>query len=67
MSDVHVCRVPLLARLAYKYQSRASQYTALRQRIRDLALNRVGWGYGRLTTVLQREGWSVGRKLVYRL
>jgi hypothetical protein len=35
--------------------------------LRDLALSRIGWGYRRLTTVLQRESWSVGRKLVYRL
>ncbi|MFT5088786.1 MAG: putative transposase [Planctomycetota bacterium] len=60
-------RVLPLARSTYQYQSRAPQHTALRQRIRDLALSRVGWGYRRLTTVLQREGWSVGRKLVYRL
>ena len=56
-----------LTRSTYKYQSRAPQHTALRQRIRDLALSRVGWGYRRLTTVLKREGWSVGRKLVDRL
>ena len=67
LSVRRACRVLPLARSTYKYQSRAPQHTALRQRIRDLALSRVGWGYRRLTTVLQREGWSVGRKLVYRL
>ena len=61
------CRVIPLARSTYKYQSRAPQHTALRQRIRDLALSRIGWGYRRLTTVLQREGWRVGKGLVYRL
>ena len=61
------CRVIPLARSTYKYQSRAPQHTALRQRIRDLALSRVGWGYRRLTTLLQREGWPVGKGLVYRL
>ena len=61
------CRVIPLARSTYKYQSRAPQHTALRQRIRDLALSRIGWGYRRLTTLLQREGWSVGKGLVYRL
>ena len=61
------CRVIPLARSTYTYQSRAPQHTALRQRIRDLALSRIGWGYRRLTTRLQREGWSVGKGLVYRL
>ena len=61
------CRVIPLARSTNKYQSRAPQHTALRQRIRDLALSRVGWGYRRLTTLLQREGWPVGKGLVYRL
>jgi putative transposase len=66
VSDAQVGVLPI-ARSTCQYQSRAPQHTALRQRIRDLALSRVGWGYRRLTTVLQREGWSVGRKLVYRL
>ena len=61
------CRVLPLARSTYKYQSRAPQYTAIRQRIRALALSRVGWGSRRLPPMLQREGWLVGRKLVYRL
>ena len=44
LSVRRACRVLPLARSTYKYQSRAPQYTALRQRIRDLALCRVGWG-----------------------
>ena len=67
LSFGRACRVSPLARSTYKYQNRAPQYTALRQRIRDLALSRFGWGHRRLTTVLQLEGWSMGRKLVYRL
>ena len=61
------CRVSPLARSTYKYQTRAPQYPALRQRTRDLALSRVGWGYRWLTTLLQRGGWSVVKGLVYRL
>jgi putative transposase len=36
-------------------------------RLRDLAMVRVRFGYPRLTLLLKREGWPVGKKLVYRL
>jgi putative transposase len=36
-------------------------------RLRDLAMVRVRFGYLRLTVLLKREGWPVGKKLVYRL
>jgi putative transposase len=67
ISGRRACNVVALARSTYHYRSVAPAHIGLRQRLRDLALSRIGWGYRRLTTVLQREGWSVGRKLVYRL
>ena len=36
-------------------------------RIRDLAQSRVSYGYRRLHVLLQREGWPVSHKRVYRL
>jgi putative transposase len=36
-------------------------------RLRDLAMVRVRFGYPRLTVLLKREGWPVGKRLVYRL
>jgi putative transposase len=39
----------------------------LRIRIRDLAQARVRYGYRRLHVLLQREGWRVNHKRVYRL
>jgi putative transposase len=36
-------------------------------RIRDLAAARVRYGYRRLHVLLQREGWFVNRKRVYRI
>ncbi|HIG57241.1 MAG TPA: hypothetical protein EYG11_22300 [Candidatus Latescibacteria bacterium] len=61
------CNVVALAHSTYHYRSVAPADIGLHQRLRDLALSRIGWGYRRLTTVLQHEGWSVGRKLLYRL
>jgi putative transposase len=49
------------------YKSRAKQYPELKMRLRDLALTRIRFGYRRLTIMLQREGWHVGKKRVYRL
>ena len=36
-------------------------------RIRDLAQARASYGYRRLHVLLQREGWAVNHKRVYRL
>ena len=39
----------------------------MRIRLRDLAQARVSYGYRRLHVLLQREGWKVNHKRVYRL
>lgn len=36
-------------------------------RLKDLAMTRIRFGYRRLTVMMQREGWKVSKKLVYRL
>ena len=46
---------------------RARDQSALQQRIRDIALSRPRFGYLRVLVMLQREGWRVGKKRVYRL
>ena len=40
---------------------------ALRKRIREIAETRVRYGYRRIHVLLEREGWRVNHKLVYRL
>jgi putative transposase len=57
----------LLGRSSYYYRSRRKEHVALKMRLRDLAMVRVRFGYPRLTVLLKREGWPVGKKLVYRL
>ncbi len=39
----------------------------LKMRLCELAAVRVRYGYRRLTILLRREGWSVGKKRVYRI
>jgi len=56
-----------LQRSVYYYRSRAKDMTALRMRLRDLAASRPCYGYRRLHVLLQREGWLLNHKKVWRL
>ncbi len=39
----------------------------IRQRIHDIVRTRIRYGYRRVHVMLRREGWTVGRNLIYRL
>jgi hypothetical protein len=39
----------------------------LRMRIREIAQSRVRYWYRKIRVLLNREGWDVGKHLVYRL
>ncbi len=67
MSERRVCEVVSLGRSTHRYKSTAAEQAALRMRIRDLARTRVSYGYRRIHVLLQREGWKVNHKRVYRL
>jgi len=56
-----------LQRSVYYYRSKARDTTALRMRLRELAASRPGYGYRRLHVLLQREGWVLNHKKVWRL
>lgn len=61
------CRATGVASSTIWYQSRRPPQTALRARLKELAATRVSYGYLRLHTLLQREGWGVNHKRIYRL
>jgi putative transposase len=68
MSERHACRLMDLARSTYRYGGRrAGRDPELRQRLKDLAAQRMRFGYRRLTAMLVREGVEVNHKRVYRL
>jgi putative transposase len=54
-----------------RYQRRESRFAQanerLRVRLRELAEERRRWGYRRLHVLLEREGWTVNSKRVYRI
>ena len=61
------CGLALLQRWTWYAKSHARDQSALRQRIRDIAMSRPRLGYRRVLVMLQRESWAVGKKRVYRL
>ncbi len=67
MSERRASRRMAIGRSTVRYQSRADDQEALRQRLRELAAARVRFGYRRLTVLLKREGWNVNAKRIYRL
>ena len=60
-------RLALLQRSSWYDKSEVRDQSALRQRIRDIALSRPRFGYLRVRVILEREGWQVGKKWVYSL
>jgi len=67
VSEGRACRVVAMPIGTHRYQSRKAPRTELRLRIRELATARVRYGYRKIRVLLIREGWRVGKKLVYRL
>ncbi len=67
VSERRACEVAGVPRASCRYQSQAKDQSALRIRLRDLAGARVRYGYRRLHILLQREGWRVNHKRVFRL
>jgi len=67
VSQRRACRAAVIAESTLRYRSRREPRTALRLRIREIAQVRVGYGYRKILVLLKREGWDIGKKLVYRL
>jgi len=67
VSERHACCVLEVARATHRYEGYAEQWVELRMRIREIAQTRVRYGYRMIRVLLNREGWKVGKDLVYRL
>jgi putative transposase len=67
VSERHACGVVGLPVSTHRYRSRKAPPTELRMRMRELASARIRYGYRKIRVLLNREGWRVGKKLVYRL
>jgi putative transposase len=67
VSKRRACRLVGLNQSTLFYRGHPRDHSALRIRLRDLAQVRPRFGYQRLHILLQREGWRVNHKCVYRL
>jgi putative transposase len=68
MSERHACRLLGLGRATHRYRARkAERDVTLRTRLKELAAQRMRFGYRRLTAMLEREGMPANHKRVYRL
>ena len=67
VSERRACRTTRCVTATYRSQRHRDPRTALRQRIAELARARVRYGYRKIRVLLNREGWAVGKHLVYRL
>jgi putative transposase len=67
LSQRRACGLMGLYRATCRYRGRRSEDGRLRVRLRELAEVRRRFGYRRLQVLLQREGWQVNHKRVYRL
>ena len=67
LSERRACRIAGADRKMVRYQSRRPPDTALRARLRDLAVERRRFGYRRLFILLRREGEPSGINRIYRL
>ena len=67
LSQRRACGLMELYRATCRYRRRRSADEQLRVRLRELAEARRRFGYRRLRVLLQREGWQVNHKRIYRL
>jgi putative transposase len=68
LSERHACRLLGLGRSTYRYRARkVARDRVLRARLKELAAERMRFGYRRLTALLVREGIAANHKRVYRL
>ncbi|MBP0447453.1 IS3 family transposase [Roseomonas sp. SSH11] len=67
LSEWRACALTRQHRSTQRKPSRRDPRLAIRQRMHEIARVRIRYGYGRLHVMLRRDGWSVGKNLVWRL
>jgi putative transposase len=67
MSQARACRLVGLNRSSMNYQVRRRDDSALRKRLHELAAQRRRFGYRRLGWMLEREGYVMNHKKLYRI
>ncbi|WP_407695313.1 IS3 family transposase [Sphingobium cloacae] len=66
-SERRACLVTTQHRSTQRKPSMRDPRTAVRQRMHEIVATRIRYGYRRVHVMLKREGWQIGRNVVYRL
>ena len=66
-SQRRACSLTGQHRSTQRRPSRRNPWLEIRQRMREIAAARVRYGYRRIHVLLRREGWTLGRNVVWRL
>jgi putative transposase len=66
-SERRACALTRQHRSTQRKPSTRDPRTEVRQRMHEIVRTRIRYGYRRVHIMLRREGWSVGRNLIYRL
>ena len=66
-SERAACKLLEMDRNSYRYEPKPDRNEKLRQDLNELARQKPRYGYRRLYVMLQRRGWTVNHKRLYRL
>jgi putative transposase len=66
-SQCRACRLVGIDPRVHRYQSSRADDAGLRSRLRELSSERLRFGYRRLHILLEREGWELNWKKLYRI
>ncbi len=67
LSERHACALIGMDRSSYRYRSRVGDDADVRHRLRELACERLRFGYRRLHILMGREGFEMNHKKLYRI
>jgi len=67
VSTRRACGALGIDRSLYVYKSKRGEQADLKHRIKEICETRVRYGYRRVHILLQRDGWPVNPKQIYRL
>jgi len=67
VSTRRACAALKVDRSLYVYKSKRGGQADLKHRIKEICETRVRYGYRRVHVLLQRDGWPVNPKRIYRL
>lgn len=67
ISERRACRLTGVSRTAFRYVTKRDPQDWLRQKIKEIALSRVRYGYKRVHIQLSREGYRFNKKRIHRL